>query len=138
MALRKITVEENVYLYKSTTGFGLNSEIATFEITIFLKDFKQTPLKINFITWEDLYTGNPLNTGVNLIRLTAKEEEFVNLNRPKYIRECILYGLKIGWNGKNKLESIDGLEILESLGYDVSSLHPKEEFIKAHGKEYLE
>lgn len=136
MALRKITVEEQVYLYKTITGFGLNTAIATFEITIFLKDFKQTPLKINFTTWEDLYAGNPLNTGIKLTRLSNQETEIVNLNRPKYIRECILYGLKMGWNGKNKLESVDGLEILKSLGYDVSGLHPKEGFTIVHGKEY--
>ncbi|MBF7092529.1 hypothetical protein IUY40_13410 [Flavobacterium sp. ALJ2] len=137
MALRKITVEDNVYRYKCMNGFGLNTEIATFEITIFLDSYKQSPLKINFVTWEDLYAGNPLKTGVKLIRLSTKEEEFVNLNRPKYIRECILYGLKMGWNGKNKIESIDGLKMLMSLGYDVSFLYPKEGVIMVHGKEYL-
>lgn len=137
MALRRITVEDNVYVYKSITGFGLTTELATSEITIFLEGFKQTPLKITFITWEDLYAGNPLNNGINLIKLGTKKEEFVNLNRPKYIRECILYGLKMGWNGQNKVESIDGLEILTSLGFDVSGLHPKDGFITAHGKEYL-
>ncbi|MBF4486733.1 hypothetical protein [Flavobacterium sp. CSZ] len=136
MALRKITVEEHFYLYKTTCGFGLNTDIATFEITIFLKDFKQTPLKISFTTWEDLCDGNPLNTGIKLTRLSNQQTEVINLNRPKYIRECILYGLNNGWNGKNKLESVDGLEILESLGYDVSGLHPKEGFTIAHGKEY--
>lgn len=137
MALRKITVEDNVYLYKSVTGFGDNTDIATFEITIFLENCKQTPLKINFITWEDAYAGNPLSTGLKLARLSTKEEEVVNLNRPKYIREFILYGLKLGWTGNNKAEPIDGLEILMSLDYDVSSLHPKAGFIMAHGKEHL-
>lgn len=136
MTLRKITVEENVYLYKCVTGFGLNTEIATFEITIFLENYKQTPLKINFTTWEDLYAGNPLSTGTKLTKLSTKDEEVVNLNRPKYIREFILYGLKMGWNGQNKVEPIDGLKILVSLDYDVSRLHPKDGIIIAHGKEY--
>lgn len=136
MALRKITVEDNVYLYKSVTGFGGSTDIATFEITIFLEHYKLTPLKINFITWEDAYAGNPLSTGIKLTRLSTKEE-VVNLNRPKYIREFILYGLKLGWNGRNKIEPIDGLKMLMSLDYDVSSLHPKDGFIIAHGKEYL-
>ncbi|MFH7004300.1 hypothetical protein [Flavobacterium bizetiae] len=137
MALRKITVEDNAYLYKSVTGFGGSTAIATFEITIFLEHYKLTPLKINFITWEDAYAGNPLSTGIKLTRLSTREEEVVNLNRPKYIREFVLYGLKMGWNGQNKVEPIDGLKILTSLDYDVSSLHPKEEIIMAHGKEYL-
>lgn len=134
MTLRKITVEDNVYLYKTKTEFGLNTEIAKFEITIFLDGYKQTPLKISFITWEDLYAGNPLNTGIMLTKLSTKEKEVVNLNRPKFIREFILYGLKMGWNGKDKLEFIDGLKMLMSLGYDVSGLYPKEGFVVANGK----
>ncbi|CAA9203407.1 hypothetical protein FLA105534_04613 [Flavobacterium bizetiae] len=137
MSLRKITVEDKVYLYKSVTGFGSSTAIATFEITIFLEHYKLTPLKINFITWEDAYAGNPLSTGIKLTRLSTREEEVVNFNRPKYIREFVLYGLKMGWNGQNKVDSIDGLKILTSLDYDVSSLHPKEGVIIAHGKEYL-
>lgn len=137
MSLRKITVEDKVYLYKSVTGFGSSTATATFEITIFLEHYKLTPLKINFITWEDAYAGNPLSTGIKLTRLSTREEEVVNLNRPKYIREFVLYGLKMGWNGQNKVELIDGLKILTSLDYDVSSLHPKEGVIMAHGKEYL-
>ncbi|WP_264529145.1 hypothetical protein [Flavobacterium sp. N502540] len=135
--MRKIKVEDNGYLYKCESGFGINTEIATFEITIFLENYKQTPLKINFITWEDLYAGNPLKTGVALKKIATQTEEFVNLNRPKYIREFILYGLKLGWNGQNKLESIDGLRILRSLDFDVSSLYPKEGFFVGHGREYL-
>ena len=125
MGLRKITVEENVYWYKSVTKYALDTEAATFEITIFLEGHKQTPLKISFVTWEDLYAGNPLNTGVVLTRVFDKETESVNLNRPKYIRECILYGEKEGWNGKNKLEPLDGLKMLEDLGYYTSVLLPK-------------
>ena len=136
MALRKITVEDNVYLYKTVTGFGGSTEIATFAITIFLENYKQTPLQIKFITWEDAYAGNPLSAGTKLTKLSTKDEEVVNLNRPKYIREFILYGLKMGWNGQNKVESIDGLKILVSLDYDVSFLYPKEGIIIAHGKEY--
>lgn len=136
MVLRKITIEENVYLYKSVTGFGGSTEIATFKISIFLENYKLTPLKINFMTWEDAYAGNPLSTGIKLTRLSTKKEEVVNLNRPKYIREFVLYGLRMGWNGQNKLEPIDGLKILMSLGFDVSCLHPKAGVIIAHGKEY--
>lgn len=84
-----------------------------------------------------MYAGNPLSTGIKLTRLSTKEEEIVNLNRPKYIREFILYGLRMGWNGQNKVKPIDGLIILMSLGFDVSCLHPKDGFIIAHGKECL-
>ncbi|PIF33214.1 hypothetical protein CLU81_3794 [Flavobacterium sp. 9] len=137
MKLRKITVLDKIYLYKIVTGFGINTEIATLEITIYLENYKQTPLKINFITWEDLYAGNPLNTGISLTKLSTKTEEFVNLNGPKYIREFILYGLKVGWNGQNAVECIDGFKVLISLDFDVSGLYPKDGFIIANAKEYL-
>jgi hypothetical protein len=45
--------------------------------------------------------------------------------------------LKKGWNGGNKVAVIDGLEILKSLGYDVSCLCPKDGLVVAHGQEYL-
>lgn len=137
MTLRKITVEDTIFRFKCTNGFGDNTEIATFRITIFLDGYKQTPLIIDFVTWEDLYAGNPLKTGVKLMNLGTNEEEFVNLNRPKYIRECILYGIKMGWTGENRIEPIDGLKMLISLDYDVSYLYPKEGFIRVHGKEHL-
>ncbi|WP_428232075.1 hypothetical protein [Flavobacterium sp.] len=129
MTLRKITVEDTVYLYKCVVGFAINTEIATFEITIFLNGYKQTPLKISFITWEDLYAGNPLKTGVKLTKLSTKQEELVNFNKPKYIRECILDGLKTGWKGKNKAAFIDGLEFLKALGYDVVFYIPKRDLL---------
>ncbi|MNY71247.1 hypothetical protein D3C86_2095440 [compost metagenome] len=69
--------------------------------------------------------GCPLNTGFPVFNITTREKEIINLNRPKYIKECILYGQKVGWAGNNKLEPLDGLKILTDLGYDVSVLVPK-------------
>lgn len=120
MKLKKITVEDNVYLYgmKGSIDFSLGE--GTLMIRIFLKDYKQTPLIVDFVTWDDPIIGHPLNFGFPLPKLLTDEKEVVNLNRPKYIRECILYGFQKGWTGKNKLEPLDGLEMLANLGYDVS------------------
>lgn len=120
MKLRKITVEDNVYLYGIKGSVDFSSREGTLTIRIFLKDYKQTPLIVDFVTWDDPIIGHPLNFGFPLLKLLTGEKEVVNLNRPKYIRECILYGLQKGWIGKNKLEPLDGLEMLANLGYDVS------------------
>lgn len=127
MKLRKITVEDNVYLYGMKGSIDFSSRESTLTIKIFLKDYKKTPLRVDFVTWDDPIIGHPLNFGFPLFKVLTDEKEVVNLNRPKYIRECILYGLEKGWNGKNKLEPLDGLGILSNLGYDVSILIIKKE-----------
>lgn len=125
MKLRKITVNENVYLYKMQGEVHLVTEDSVLSVKIFLKDYKLTPLVLHFHTWDDPIIGFPLNNGFPLLNSLTGEEEKINLNRPKYIRECILYGEKEGWNGKNKLEPLDGLKMLEDLGYETSVLLPK-------------
>jgi hypothetical protein len=125
MKLRKITVEDNVYLYIMTGKVDLPAQVGTLTIKIFLKDYKLTPLLVDFLTWDDPIIGLPLNFGFPLVKSLTDEKEVVNLNRPKYVRECILFGLQKGWTGKNKLEPLDGLEVLHNLGYDVSVLSVK-------------
>jgi hypothetical protein len=125
MKLRKITVEDNVYLYTMTGKVDLPAQEGTLTIKIFLKDYKLTPLLVDFLTWDDPIIGLPLNFGFPLVKSLTDEKEVVNLNRPKYVRECILFGLQKGWTGKNKLESLNGLEVLRNLGYDVSVLSIK-------------
>lgn len=127
MKLRKIIVEDEVYLYVMKGNIDFSSQVSTLSLKIFLSDYKQTPLFVNFVTWDDPIIGHPLNFGFPLFKSLTGEKEVVNLNRPKYVRACILFGLEKGWNGKNKLEPLDGLEILSNLGYDVSILIIKKE-----------
>jgi hypothetical protein len=127
MKLRKITVDNNVYLYVMKGSVDFLSREATLSVKIFLRDYKKTPLIVDFVTWDDPIIGHPLNFGFPLLKALTDEKEVVNLNRPKYIRECILHGLEKGWTGKNKLEPLDGLEMLANLGYDVSVLCIKKE-----------
>jgi hypothetical protein len=122
MKLRKIAVDDNVYLYVMTGKVNFPTREGTLTIKIFLKDYKLTPLLVDFLTWDDPIIGFPLNFGFPLLNSLTNEKEMVNLNRPKYVRECILYGLQKGWTGKNKLEPLDGLKVLSNLGYDVSVL----------------
>ncbi|MCP2028846.1 hypothetical protein L1276_004017 [Flavobacterium sp. HSC-32F16] len=125
MRLRKITINENIYLYKIQGEVNPVTKNSVLSIKIFLNDYKLTPLLLNFHTWDDPIIGFPLNHGFPLFNSFTDTEEKVNLNRPKYIRECVLYGEKKGWNGKNKLEPLDGLKMLKDLGYDISVLLPK-------------
>ncbi|MCV9931099.1 hypothetical protein OIU80_02290 [Flavobacterium sp. LS1R47] len=108
-----------------TGKVDLPAQEGTLTIKIFLKDYKLSPLLVDFLTWDDPIIGLPLNFGFPLSKPLTGEKEVVNLNRPKYVRECILYGLQKGWTGENKQEPLDGLEILANLGYDVSVLSVK-------------
>lgn len=121
MELRKIVVEENVYLFKISQRVILELNINILFVKIFLNGYKQTPLIIKFPTWDDPSIGSPLNHGFPL-KLISGEVEVVNLNRPKYVRKCILYGIIKGWNGTNKLEPLDGIKMLKDFNYDVSTI----------------
>lgn len=127
MALRRIIVEDNLYLYKMSGEVNAVTGDCSMSLRIFLSGYKQTPLVINFCSWDDPVIGFPLNSGFPLFNSVTEQEEILNLNRPKYIRESIVYGKTKGWNGKNKLEPVDGLKMLTDLGYDVSILIPKKD-----------
>jgi len=126
MGLRKIIIGENVFLYSKQAGVNPATKEGLIVIKIFLSGFKQTPLLINFLTWDDPMIGYPLNAGFPILNTLTGEKEIINLNRPKYIKECILYGQKAGWTGDNKLEPLDGLKMFSDFGYDISVLIPKD------------
>lgn len=48
--LRKITIDNLVYLYSVTDKYHLGTEINTLTVKIFLNRQKQTPLIIDFLT----------------------------------------------------------------------------------------
>jgi len=122
--LRKITIDNNVYLYLIRIDYysmGANK----LTLTIFLSGHKQTPLVINFLTIEDLYTGEPLHVGVQLLSVKTNELVRVNINEPKYIRQFILLGIKNGWTGTNNIDNQNGLAYLTEMGFEVSPIQPK-------------
>ncbi|KAF2082855.1 hypothetical protein [Flavobacterium sharifuzzamanii] len=125
MELRKIKIEDNLYLYKMLGKINSEASTGILSIKVFLNGWKQSPLQIDFVTWDDSLIGYPLNTGFPLLNSFTGEKDIINLNRPKYIKECVLYGLKNGWDGKNKVQILDGLKMLEDLGYDISVLIPE-------------
>jgi hypothetical protein len=122
--LRKITIDNNVYLYiirNDYYSFGANK----LTLTIFLNGHKQTPLVIDFLTLDDLYKGEPLHVGVQLLNVKTNELLRVNINEPKYIREFILLGFKNGWTGTNIIANQIGLDYLTEMGFEVNPILQK-------------
>lgn len=122
--LRKITIDNNVYLYLIRIDYySMGANKVT--LTVFLNGHKLTPLVIDFLTLDDLYAGEPLHVGAQLLNLKTNELVRVNINEPKYIREFILQGIKNGWAGTNEITNQNGLDYLTEMGFEVSSIHPK-------------
>lgn len=122
--LRKITIEDIVYLYSVTDKYHLGTETNTLTVKVFLEGHKQTPLIIEFLTLEHYYMGQILKSGVKLTNKIKSTDDNVNINEPKYIRELILHGQKNGWTGTNKIEKQNGLNYLTELGYEIDILLP--------------
>jgi hypothetical protein len=122
--LRKITIEDLVYLYSVTDKYDLETETNTLTLKVFLNGQKQTPLIIEFLTLDHYYMGQILKSGIKLTNTIKSTNENVNINEPKYIRELILQGQKTGWTGTNKIEKQNGLNYLTELGYQTDILLP--------------
>ena len=120
--LRKIIINERVYLYSINDRYHSERYANTLTVKIYLSGQKQTPLVIEFATIDDPIMGQPLKTGVKLVNKITKATDTVNLNEPKYIRELILMGQQKGWSGRNKMEKQNGLEYLDILGYETKDL----------------
>lgn len=122
--LRKITINNNEYLYNVTDQFHSETETNTLTVKIFLSGKKKTPLIITFLTDDDYMMGQPLKSGVKLTNKMTGSEDEVNLNEPKYIKKFILLGLEKGWSGSNSIEIQNGLHYLNELGFETDKLTP--------------
>jgi len=122
--LRKIVVNNLEFLY--ALGNRYNKENATNILTVkvYLSGQKHTPLIIKFLTIDDYYIGQPLNSGIELENRNINKPENVNLNQPFYIGQLILLGINKGWTGKNSIGIQNGLAYLEELGYNTRILKP--------------
>lgn len=106
--MRKITIKDFEYFYIVSNKYHLETKTNTLTLKVFLKGEKQTPLIIDFLTIDDLYMGQILNSGVELTNIIKNSVDNVNINEPNYIRALILIGQKKGWTGTNKLELQNG------------------------------
>lgn len=126
--LRNITIGVNAFHYLVKTKYTSPGSISSVIIKVFLKGRKTTPLVINFSPLRWPKSGIPLYVGTHLFNTSTKQEEYVNLNEPKYIKACIEYGLSKGWTGENHIEQLDGIKILNDLCYITDAVVKKSEF----------
>ncbi|MCQ9635994.1 hypothetical protein MP477_13630 [Chryseobacterium sp. WG23] len=120
--LRKIHINNREYLYSVTDTYHAGTETNTLTVRIFLSGQKKTPLIIEFLTSDDYFMGQPLQSGIILINKITSSEDEVNFNEPGYIRQLILQGQKKGWTGTNAMEKQNGLDYLAELGYETDQL----------------
>ncbi|MDR6369379.1 hypothetical protein J2795_000384 [Chryseobacterium bernardetii] len=123
--LRKITINAVEYLYSVSNQYHSETKTNTLTVKVFLNGQKQTPLIIKSLTVDDYVMGQPLQSGVKLVNKMTGSEDEVNLNRPKYIRQFIVLGLKKGWSGFNSMEIQNGLDYLNELGFETDQLKPE-------------
>ncbi|MFB9078065.1 hypothetical protein ACFFLS_18940 [Flavobacterium procerum] len=123
---RKIVIEDFQYLYTLTDKYHSENQTNTLTIRIFLKDYKQNALVLDFLTIDHPYMGQILKSGVALKNILTDTVDIVNLNEPKYIRQLILHAKKNGWQGHSKIDKQDGLSYLAALGYEVQILIPNQ------------
>ncbi|WP_145950294.1 hypothetical protein [Paenibacillus sp. Y412MC10] len=119
---RKINVGEKEYLYVINQKY--HQGVSEVSLSISLKGLKNITCSFRFCTWDDPITGSPLFVGFPLKKMASGNIENFNLHYPRTVKHFILYGLENGWNGANRIEFNDGLEILSKLGYDVLPLKP--------------
>lgn len=127
--LRKIVVSNREFFWTFKDKLLRASKDKTFTsqsiLTIFPVENKKSVITVTFETWHNLYTGNPLKTGV-----TADFSGVtINLHYPGIVGKIIDYLMtnKI-WAGDNlKPASIDGMKILAELGYEIEKLKPLED-----------
>jgi hypothetical protein len=123
--LRRITVENNEYIYTVRKRYERQSGADTLVIRLFLSGQKSNPLIIHFVTYCDTFYGHPLYVGMDVLNHVTNTMEHFNIHQPKYIRGFILEAIKAGWTGVNRMEIQNGIAYLNNLGLDVSSLATK-------------
>ncbi|NQX57954.1 hypothetical protein [Paenibacillus qinlingensis] len=118
---REINVGEKEYVYVINEKY--HQGVSEISLSISLKGLKNIICSFRFCTWED-HMGSPLCVGVPLKKIASGKFEIFNLHNPRTVKQFVMYGLENGWNGANRIEFNNGLEILSNLGYDVSPLKP--------------
>lgn len=117
--LRKIVFLEKDYFWnfrdKLLTDKENNEFVSRSTLTVFPVENKKAKITVVFDTWDDLYTGNPL------------KQRKLNMNFPSVVSKTIEYLVsnKIWLTEEKKPISIEGLEILSKIGYEIEFLKPK-------------
>jgi putative YpdA family bacillithiol system oxidoreductase len=128
--LRKIVVLDRKFFWSFKDKILRKGENKTFTaqstLTIFPIENKKLKITITFETWDDLYKGNSIKTGV---KDNDSEGRTINLNYPSIVSKIIEFLItnKI-WSGDNlKPINIEGLKILSELGYYIEKFKPVED-----------
>jgi hypothetical protein len=90
--------------------------------TAYQVQYRRSPLRIHFVTWESAVSGGPLRSG-DPVNLDNPNSGGINLHQPKFATELIRQALKSGWKPDTDSRPYlidDGIKLLADLGYDIA------------------
>ena len=125
--LRKITIEDDVYLWgrRHSHREEDKKQYCIETVTVYLEGYKKSALHVFFDNRDALKFDWSVEEQEGLLVYSEQKElgvvEFksINLNKPSSIRKIICYFRKNGWNPKENLEkySVNGLSLIEEMGF---------------------
>lgn len=124
---RKIVVNATPFVYTLNArhdGIDGTSRIA---LTLFRAESRNRAFAFRFHTWEDVVAGSPLMVGIDLRHLETGQTERWNLHHPGRVRLFVIYALDCGWDGSAETQAVDGIGVLEEMGWEAELLRPGHE-----------
>ncbi|OWA37669.1 hypothetical protein B9G55_06370 [Saccharibacillus sp. O16] len=119
---RTLTLDDRKFVYALNVQYANGTSTVT--LNLFRAERRNRGFSFRFHTWEDAAAGSPLMVGIDLRRRDTGETERWNLHHPSRMRLLILYALEQGWNGDTQVEVVDGITVLEQMGWEAESLRP--------------
>ena len=114
--LKKINLNGQNFWFTVSRNYGLPKDGMTLSVRVFLDNFKETFLTIDFDA--ELVDGeNPYFKGVEFLNAETGEKELITAANPELILKYIKLAKQKGWNGRSSAPVLGGLELLKEWGY---------------------
>lgn len=121
---RKIVVKDTEFVYTLNARYEATDGTSRVALTLFRAESRRRAFAFVFHTWEDVIAGSPLMVGIDLRHLETGQTERWNLHHPGRVRLFVLYALDCGWDGSAETEAVDGIDVLEEMGWEAETLRP--------------
>ncbi|OWR32377.1 hypothetical protein CDO73_01860 [Saccharibacillus sp. O23] len=124
---RKIVVNDQQFVYTLNAQYDGIDGTSRVALTLFRAESRRRAFAFRFHTWEDVVAGSPLMVGIDLRYRETGGIERWNLHHPGRVRLFVLYALESGWGGNAETDAVDGIGVLEELGWEAEMLRPGNE-----------
>ncbi len=124
---RKIVVNEAEFVYTLNARHDGKDGTSRVALTLFRAESRRHAFAFRFHTWEDVIAGSPLMIGIDLRHRETERAERWNLHHPGRVQLFVRYALECGWDGSAETDAVDGITVLEELGWEAEMLRPGNE-----------